>query len=859
MKSLPTLKENILELRKKIIEKDFSRMNNMQKKAVFHTEGPLLILAGAGSGKTTVLINRIGNLVKYGDAYESDSLPSDVNAGDIILLERVLAGENVADPRLFSLLAVNPPRPYEILAITFTNKAAGELKERLEGLLGEDSKDIWAFTFHSACLRMLRRFSDRIGFSSHFTIYDTDDSKRVVKECQKQLGLDDKLLPFKSIMSHISRAKDMLITPEEYEKENAGDYRLSNISKVYKLYQQKLKKADAMDFDDIIVWTVRMFEQNPDVLSYYQNKFKYIMVDEYQDTNHAQYMLVKLLASAHRNICVVGDDNQSIYRFRGATIENILSFEKQYKDAFTVRLEQNYRSTGNILDAANAVIKHNVNQKEKNLWTDIGSGDKIEVFTAEDEYGEARFVADKILDSVNGGDKFSENAVLYRMNAMSGNIESAFVRSGIPYRIIGGTKFYDRKEIKDALAYLHLAANPDDDLRFRRIINEPKRGIGQTSLTKLAEIAATLGISMFRAAERADEFEGLTRAADRLMDFTKLMKPFIESSDEALPSDILTGVLENSGYLDALRAAGEEEVERLENVNELKTAVLRYEQETEQPSLTDYLDGVALITDLDNYNSDTDAVVLMTIHTAKGLEFKNVFVVGMEENIFPGTQSIYGGESEIEEERRLAYVAITRAKKRLYLTNSFTRMLFGSTNRNVASRFLNEIPDSLTNRTEASPAFGRFFGGSAGSGGTFGFYGDSSRSADGGSSGKSFGRNAGGNGGGGFGAGNGGRADRSGTRDYSASGKIGGSNRGSSLSSSSRQNSEGSKGFGYKFKSAPSGRTDFSAGDCVKHKAFGKGMVIEATPMGDDVLLTIAFDKVGTKKLMAKFAKLDKE
>lgn len=471
-------------------------------------------------------------------------------------------------------------------------------------------------------------------------------------------------------------------------------------------------------------------------------------------------------------------------------------------------------------------------------------------------------MADKILDSVNGGDKFSENAVLYRMNAMSGNIESAFVRSGIPYRIIGGTKFYDRKEIKDALAYLHLAANPDDDLRFRRIINEPKRGIGQTSLTKLAEIAAALGISMFRAAERADEFEGLTRAADRLMDFTKLMKPFIDSSDEALPSDILTGILENSGYLDALRAAGEEEVERLENVNELKTAVLRYEQETEQPSLTDYLDGVALITDLDNYNSDTDAVVLMTIHTAKGLEFKNVFVVGMEENIFPGTQSIYGGESEIEEERRLAYVAITRAKKRLYLTNSFTRMLFGSTNRNVASRFLNEIPDSLTNRTEASPAFGRFFGGSAGSGGgSFGFYGDSSRGARGGSSGSAFGQSAGGNGSGGsgFGAGNGGRADKSGAREYSASGKIGGTDGNAYSRSSNRQNSEGGKGFGYKFKGAPAGRTDFSAGDCVKHKAFGKGMVIEATPMGDDVLLTIAFDKVGTKKLMAKFAKLDKE
>lgn len=802
------LEQEIIETRKKIIEKDFSRMNDMQKKAVFHTEGPVLILAGAGSGKTTVLINRIGNLVKYGSAYESEKLPEGVCDGDLALLKDCLGGKAADSPRLYSLLTVDPPRPYEILAITFTNKAAGELKERLSGMLGEQSRDIWAFTFHSACLRMLRRFADRIGFSSHFTIYDSDDSKRVMKECQKELGIEDKMLSYKTLLSHISKAKDMLITPEEYERENAGDVRLSSIAKAYKLYQQKLKKADAMDFDDIIVWTVRLFEQSPDVLSFYQHKFKYIMVDEYQDTNHAQYMLVKLLSSAHRNICVVGDDNQSIYRFRGATIENILSFEQQYKDAFTVRLEQNYRSTGNILDAANAVIKHNANQKEKNLWTQYGEGDKIEVFTAADEFGEARYVAETILDGVKNGGKFSDNAVLYRMNAMSNNLESAFMRSAIPYRIIGGTKFYDRKEIKDALAYLHLAANPDDNLRFRRIINEPKRGIGATSLGKLSDIADTLGISMFEAASRADEFESLSRAADKLIKFTKFMQPIIDSVPEKAPNLILTELLEKSGYIAALTAEGEEGKDRLENVKELTTSVLQYEEESDEPSLVEYLDGIALITDLDNFNADADAVVLMTIHTAKGLEFTNVFVVGMEESIFPGTQSIYAGESEIEEERRLAYVAITRAKRKLYLTNSFSRMLFGMTNRNSPSRFLNEIPESLTNRTAASSPFeAREFSG-------------------------------------------GGFSQKGGRSGFGSTGFTGTSFGGGYVKSEKPS-------FG--FKKTEAGRVDFAVGDRVSHKAFGGGLVVDASPVGGDVLLTIAFDKAGTKKLMAKFAKLTKE
>lgn len=780
-------------------------MNEMQKKAVFHTEGPLLILAGAGSGKTTVLINRIGNLVKYGGAYESEALPDDVSDNDLQLLNAYLNGKGTNEVRLSQLLSVNPPRPYQILAITFTNKAAGELKERLSGLLGEDARDIWAATFHSACLRMLRRFADRIGYSSHFTIYDTDDSKRVMKECQKALGIEDKLLSHKVILSHISRAKDQLISPAEYEKEAGADYKLSSIAKAYKLYQKKLKEADAMDFDDIIVQTVRLFRENPDVLHFFQDRFHYIMVDEYQDTNHAQYMLVKLLASSHRNICVVGDDNQSIYTFRGATIENILSFEHEYTDAATIRLEQNYRSTSSILDAANAVIKHNKNQKEKKLWTDLGEGQKLRIFTANDEYGEARYISEQILDFYKNGDRFSDNAVLYRINAMSGNVENAFVRSGIPYRVIGGMKFYDRKEVKDALAYLHLIANPEDNLRLRRIINEPKRGIGATSVEKLADISARLGISMFEAARRADEFAGLTHVAGKLKKFALDLQPLVDSAHETPPHILLQSILDVSGYITALEAQGDEGLDRIQNVNELKTSIIQYETEAENPNLDEYLDGVALITDLDNYNADADAVVLMTIHSAKGLEFKNVFVVGMEEGIFPGSQSIFAGEREIEEERRLAYVAITRAKRRLFLTNAFSRMLFGMSNRNRPSRFLNEIPDRLVETTSARPE-NEFAAG-------FSEQHSAKRTA------------------------------------FSHGGFSGGYIKSESSAASSTAHRE----------KVASSTVHFQVGDRVKHKTFGAGLVIAATPVGGDILLTIAFDTIGTKKLMAKFARLEKE
>lgn len=792
-----------VELRKKLIEKDFSKLNNMQKKAVFHTDGPLLILAGAGSGKTTVLINRIANLLKYGNGYESNFTPEFICDEDMEFLEDVLSGNESDNERLRELLAVNPPRPWEILAITFTNKAANELKGRLTLMLGDDGNEIWAATFHSACLRILRRFADKIGYSSHFTIYDTDDSKRVMKQCQKELNIDDKLFPQKAVLSAISRAKDTLVSPAELLKEAQGDYRQKVIAELYALYQKKLKDADAMDFDDIIVKTVELFDNNPDVLSYWQNRFKYIMVDEYQDTNHAQYVLVSMLADAHKNICVVGDDNQSIYNFRGATIENILNFEDEYRNATTIRLEQNYRSTSVILDAANAVIKNNTKQKEKNLWTEKEGGEKITLYTAPDDFAEAKFVSEKILDSVKNGGKFSENAILYRMNAQSRNLENTFVRSGIPYRVIGGLKFYDRKEVKDIISYLTLLVNPSDNLRLTRVINEPKRGIGASTIKKVLDIANYLGKSMFEVMNEADTYEPLSRACSKLKDFANLINSLRDMMEDVPPSEILRLLLEKSGYVEMLRADTESGEDRIQNLEELANSISQFETESDIPTLENYLDGVALMTDIDNYNADADAVVLMTLHSAKGLEFENVFIVGMEEGIFPGKQSIFTGDKEIEEERRLAYVGITRAKQKLTLTCASQRMVFGSTERNRISRFVTEIPTELIDGIKPpEPSF-------------------------------SFGN-----------------------RGYSTSRDT--SSQTSNIKPKTPYKSQNT-GLGG-FKSPTSAPTvTYKAGDTVMHSAFGEGLIISATPVGGDVLLTIAFETVGTKKLMQKYARLTKK
>ncbi len=684
-----------LSLRRKIIERDFRSLNDMQKKAVLSTEGPLLVLAGAGSGKTTVLVNRIANLIKYGKAYYSDEITYEPTEGDIAIMRAVADGEISDAFDIEHLLKVDAAKPWEILAITFTNKAAGELKERLERMLGEQALDIWASTFHSCCVRILRRNAEYIGYTSNFTIYDTDDSKRVIKDCLKQLGFSDKILTPKHCLSVISNAKDMLVSPAEYTQENYMDILKRNIGMVYEAYQNRLKAADAMDFDDIIVNTVRLLKDNPQILEYYQHKFKYIMVDEYQDTNHAQYLLTSMLAGRYRNICVVGDDDQSIYKFRGATIENILSFEEQYSNAKVIRLEQNYRSTQNILDAANSIISNNQNRKGKNLWTDNGKGNLITYHTAESDRDEGFYVADKIYDGIRNGGKYSDFAILYRMNSQSNHIEQSFVRMGIPYRLIGGHKFYDRKEIKDALAYLSVLANPNDSVRLQRIINVPKRGIGDSSVTAAMEIADGLGIGLFDVIKSADQFPKLSRAAKKMLEFSTMIQDFIDETDNLELSELFKRVINVSGYIDSLSLEPETKEDRLANLDELANNLLRFSQENEDATLNDFLQEVALMTDIDNYNADNDAVVLMTVHAAKGLEFPTVFLVGMEESIFPSDISSMAGQDEIEEERRLAYVAVTRAKKQLYITRAKTRMLFGQTRFNQPSRFIKEIPEEL--------------------------------------------------------------------------------------------------------------------------------------------------------------------
>lgn len=800
VKFLNMIQQEFFELRKKIIEKEFSRMNDMQKKAIFQINGPLLILAGAGSGKTTVIVNRIANIVKYGNAYNSTNVAFEPNARDVALMKEYLDGNEDVLFDIEDLLSDDNAQPWQILAITFTNKAANELKERLEKLLGDDAKEIWASTFHSCCARILRRNAEKIGYSSSFTIYDTDDTKRLIKECQRQLEIKDSVLSHKTILNEISRAKDCLITPDEYIRQGEKDARMKRIGQVYKKYQEELKKADAMDFDDMIVNTVKLLEEHTDVREYYQRRFKYIMVDEYQDTNHAQFRLTQLLADGYKNICVVGDDDQSIYRFRGATIENIMSFEYQFRNAVTIRLEQNYRSTQTILDAANSVISNNAKRKGKNLWTSNGQGDKISVHTAFSEREEAMYITEKIEENVGSNEyKFSDHAILYRMNAQSNSIERFLVRAGIPYRIIGGFRFYERAEIRDAIAYLTVINNPNDNMRLTRIINVPKRGIGATTVNNAMEIASGLGVSVFEVMSHADEFEALKRSSAKLMEFCSMIKELSGFVDELSIDELFKKVLEKTDYIAYLEADKEKGVERIENINELVTNLVTYQTENEEATLSGFLEEVSLMTDIDNYNAQTDAVVLMTLHSAKGLEFPVVFIPGMEEGIFPGMQSMYEVE-EVEEERRLAYVGITRAKKKLYLTNANSRMIFGSTARNRPSRFLLEIPRELVEKTGNFTSSARFSS----------------------------------------------TAERDDSRVPFAQEDVFAPKK-KPTHSQARPSA----------KPAPV-KTTYLPGESVLSKAFGKGVIISVKPMGNDCMLEVAFEKSGTKKLMANFARLEK-
>lgn len=698
--------EHYLSLRRQALEQYYHKMNKMQQQAVFHTEGPLLILAGAGSGKTTVLINRIDAMIRFGNAYHSQHVRQLTPQEELAVSQYASSGIGEMGP-IQHLLAENPIKPWNILAITFTNKAAGELKTRLADKLGETTaSDIQASTFHSLCVRILRREIEVLGYHKSFAIYDSDDSIRVIKDGIRGLRLDEKTLPPRSVLSAISKAKDDMISPTELLKQAGGDYRLECIARIYESYQKTLKLASALDFDDIIVLTVKLFMEHPEVLASYQKRYRYIMVDEYQDTNQTQYRLVSLLAEQHHNLCVVGDDDQSIYKFRGATIANILNFENQFPDAGVIRLEQNYRSTQNILSAANSVIANNSARKGKNLWTSAGDGEKIQVVRLRDELEEARFVADAIMEQVESGGSWSDCAVLYRMNAQSNSVERALAQRAIPYRIVGGLRFYERKEIKDVVAYLSVINNPQDTLRLLRIINEPKRGIGNATLNTAQEIADTVGESLFEIISHADEYAPLSAKARALMEFGAMMGRFIEMAQQETLADLLDEVLEETGYMRSLEAQGQEGVPRIENVLELKSNIIQYSENDPEPTLAGFLEEIALYTDLDNYDSAAQAVTLMTIHSAKGLEFSTVFILGMDEGIFPGRNALNFPE-ELEEERRLAYVAITRAKEDLLITGTEKRMIFGQTIWSRPSRFVGEIPAHLVESTDTTKRVGK--------------------------------------------------------------------------------------------------------------------------------------------------------
>ena len=793
-------KSEILALRRAVLEKDFARMNDRQKQAVFTVNGPLLILAGAGSGKTTVLINRIANILRYGDAYNSTYLRDDLDENDIAACKAYIENGTPLTTESQEHLSVSACAPWRIMAITFTNKAAGELKDRLCAMLGETANDIWASTFHSTCARILRRDGERIGYSSHFTVYDTDDQRRLMKSILKELDISEKNITPKSILNEISRAKDSLISPAEYALTVGDDFRLKIISRAYTTYQKRLEDADAMDFDDLINKVVELFKKCPDVLEYYQNRFRYLMVDEYQDTNHAQYTFVRMLAEKSGNLCVVGDDDQSIYKFRGATIENILSFENTFQNATVIRLEQNYRSTQNILDAANAVIEHNTERKGKTLWTQNGTGAMIHLHTAENETDEAERITKIILDGVAAGRKFSDYAVLYRMNSQSLTFERNFAKSGVPHRIIGGTRFYERREIREMIAYLSVINNPSDEMRLRRIINTPKRSIGDRSVEVAAQIGQQTGETLFEVVSHAKDYPALSRAANKMTLFAAQMQGLIElNNDEKVTlGELYDELVERSDYLNFLKTDDPESAEdRAANVQELASNLRRFEEENPEGTLSDFLEEVSLITDIDNYDNNADSVVLMTVHSAKGLEFPVVFLPGMEENIFPGMASVYV-PSEVEEERRLAYVAITRAKEELYIFHAESRMIFGMTNRNRVSRFVEEIPETLVEHTRsrdysARPVSMPSFGGA-----------------------KPFGE-----------------APK--TKSVAEAG-----------------------GFTPKPRVKPAPAGTYRVGDTVLHKAFGTGLIVSATPMANDTLLEVAFDKVGTKKLFANFARLTK-
>ncbi len=691
------LKQRYIDARRALFRRYYeATLNPEQTRAVLTVKGPLLVLAGAGSGKTTVLVRRITHIIKYGTVYESDFVPSGVSEDHVSVMEAALREASIEEiEEMLGSFIHHPCPPWAMLAITFTNKAANEIKSRLAAALGEEgaAKEIWAGTFHSICVRILHRYGDRVGLLDGFSIYDTQDKKRLVSEVMKELNIDEKMLPVRAVMSAISEEKDNLRTPKEMR---AATLREKHIQKIYEAYEDRLAKSNAVDFDSIIMKTVLLLEKDEEVRTYYQGRFSYVCVDEYQDTNPAQFKLCALLSAAHRNIMVVGDDDQSIYKFRGATIENILSFDRTYTDATVVKLEENYRSTKTILDAANAVISHNSDRHEKSLWCRREDGERITVHECESGERECHYIIDTILHRVvHEKRRYSDFAILYRVNEISRHLETALAKSGMPYRLLGGMRFYDRKEIKDIMAYLYVIRNENDTTRLRRIINEPKRKIGDKTVETVAAVAEESGVSMLDVMRHAEASPALARSKDKLSEFVSLIDALRADAEVLSPSLLIKAVMEKTGYLAMLKAGGEAMKSDIDSLGELVSAAVEYEGRTETPTLSGFLEEAALVSEVDKYEEDADAVVLMTIHSAKGLEFPIVFLAGAEEGIFPGMQSMMNPE-ELSEERRLAYVAITRAKQKLFVTYARERLIYGTTQYHRPSRFIaDEIPEHL--------------------------------------------------------------------------------------------------------------------------------------------------------------------
>ena len=731
------------------------KLNERQKEAVLATEGPVLVLAGAGSGKTTVLVNRIAYMIS----------------------EKHI-------------------RPWNILAITFTNKAAREMKDRIERLLGDTAKDMWIGTFHSVCVRILRSCIDLLGYNRDFVIYDTADTKTVMKECLRELDIDEKSFPVRNVLSIISNAKNDLMDAATFENVYKSDYRMSIIAKIYYRYQTKLRKNNAVDFDDIILNTVKILSENPDVLSKYQDKFRYILVDEYQDTNNSQYLLINLLAQANRNLCVVGDDDQSIYKFRGANIGNILNFEDDYSDVQKITLDQNYRSTQNILDAANSVISNNKGRMGKSLWTSNGDGNRVYVYTGTNEYDEARYIARQIKKHFDEQGSFSDCAILYRTNAQSRVIEEMLMRESVPYKVLSGLRFYDRKEIKDIIAYLRVVYNPNDDVSLARIINEPKRKIGNATLEKARNIAREKETSLYDVISHADDYPEFKTAIKKLLGFSEIIKSLIKLKDTVTIEDLTGRILNDTGYMPALVMEDTTESKtRIENLGEFISVITEFEKNEETGNtLGEFLENISLVSDIDGYDENEDSAVLMTIHSAKGLEFPIVFLSGLEEGLFPGMRSMES-DDDIEEERRLCYVAITRAKEQLYITKTISRTIHGKTMPTTASRFFKEIPvEYLEDKTTLQPKVAKVM-------------------------------------------------QDLGVRNASAT----------------KKEVYMTKGFGSSVKSSGStDYSKFKAGDTVEHRTFGRGEILKATPCGNDCILEIQFESIGFKRLMAAFAKVKK-